>query len=88
MYLLDLDLSLVDKRYVPDELYQETRRCVFKSVFYRMTGEVFKGRVLNDDYLGYVNEVIDNSSNIVGNEPKTIGEFRKVYQKAYKKTIV
>ena len=32
MYLLDLDLSLVDKRFVPDELYEATRRNIFKSL--------------------------------------------------------
>ena len=86
MYLLDLDLSLVDKRYVPDELYQNTRKNIFKCLFYRLTGSGFDGNVLNDDYVEYINRVLDDSSNVAGVEPKTIGEFKRVYQK-YKKTI-
>ena len=39
MYLLDLDLSLVDRRYVPDELYERCLHSVLCSVRGRMFGD-------------------------------------------------
>lgn len=88
MYLLDLDLSLVDKRYIPDELYEETRKQIFRSLFGRLTGTRLNEGVLDDNYLGYMKEIIDKCSENVGHEVKTIGDFKKAYQKTYKKTTV
>lgn len=81
MYLLDLDLSLVDRRYVPDELYESTRRRVFNSLYNRITGEVFNGTVSNDDYLAYMSSFLDKLSNSSDSSVKSIGDVKKVYKK-------
>lgn len=81
MYLLDLDLSLVNKGYVPDELYFLTRQNVFRCVFDRITGCKFKDMVSNDDYFEYCNKIIDFTANAVGYYPKTVSEFKGAYQK-------
>ena len=59
IYLLDLALSLVDKRYIPDELYGATRRSVFESLFQRISGSVITEKVVDDDYVSYMNNLID-----------------------------
>lgn len=87
MYLLDLDLSLVDRRYVPDELYQQTRNSVFRSVFYRMTGLRYVDDVINDDYLEYMKSFVDFCSNYSDFDVKSIGQLKIACQKVYKKTI-
>ena len=87
MYLLDLDLSLVDKRYIPDELYQETRNSVFKSIFYKMTGLLHTEEVLNDDYVGYMTNFVDFCSNYSDSDIKSISQLKTVCKKVYKKTI-
>ena len=81
MYLLDLDLSLVDRRYVPDELYESTRRRVFNSLYNRITGEVFNGNVSNDDYLAYMSSFLEQLSNSSDSSVKSIGDVKKVYKK-------
>ena len=81
MYLLDLDLSLVDRRYVPDELYESTRRRVFNSLYNRITGEVFNGNVSNDDYLAYMSSFLEKLSNSSDSSVKSIGDVKKVYKK-------
>ena len=87
MYLLDLDLSLVDKNYIPDELYWLTRRNIFRCVFNKITGCSFNDKVSNDDYLEYSKRLIDTTANMVGYCPRTICEFKSAYQKVNKKTI-
>ena len=84
MYLLDLDLSLVDKRYIPDELYEATRRSVFESLFQRISGSVITEKVVDDDYVSYMNNLIDVCSNFVDKEVSTIGDFKKAYCKVYR----
>ena len=86
MYLLDLDLSLVDKRYIPDELYENTRRSVFRSLFKRVTGSNFTDIVKYDEYGHYIEKIVDNCSNYVDSDIKTIAQFKEAYQKTYKKT--
>ena len=81
MYLLDLDLSLIDSRYIPDELYEETRRKVFRSLFKRITGEYYSGNVSNDDYLAYMSDLVDYLSNSSDYQVKTIGDVKKTYKK-------
>ena len=88
MYLLDLDLSLVDKRYIPDELYEVTRRNIFRSLFKRVTSCNFTGDVSDDDYAYYMSSIIDRCSNYANRELKTIGEVRSNYPKVYKKTTM
>lgn len=83
MYLLDLDLSLVDRRYVPDELYESTRRRVFNSLYNRITGEVFNGNVSNDDYLAYMSSFLEKLSNSSDSSVKSIEDVKKVYKKDY-----
>lgn len=81
MYLLDLDLSLIDSRYIPDELYEDTRRKVFRSLFKRITGEYYSGNVSNDDYLAYMSDFIDCLSNSSNYQVKTIRDVKKTYKK-------
>lgn len=81
MYLLDLDLSLIDGRYIPDELYEETRKKVFISLFKRITGEYYSGSVSNDDYLAYMSDLVDGLSNSSNYQVKTIGDVKKTYKK-------
>lgn len=81
MYLLDLDLSLVDHRYVPDELYESTRKRVFKSLYNRITGESFDGCVSNDDYLAYMSSFLDRMSNSSDFQVRSIKDVKKVYKK-------
>ena len=81
MYLLDLDLSLVDRRYIPDELYVSTRRSLFKSIYNRITGEYFNGCISNDDYLAYMSNLLDRMSNSSDFQVKTIRDVKKVYKK-------
>lgn len=88
MFLLDLDLSLVDKNYIPDELYSLTRRSVFRCLFNKITDCSFNDNVLNDDYFEYSKKLIDTTANMIGYYPKTIETFKKAYQKVNKKTIV
>lgn len=93
LYLLDLDLSLVDKRYNPDELYSRTTYSVFKSLLLRMIGKLsfdglenFRAKLKageNNEYSIYFRELINRCSNEVGYEVKTLGEVKKVYQKIY-----
>lgn len=84
MYLLDLDLSLVDKRYIPDELYEATRRSIFGSLFNRITGYSYSDAVVNDDYVEYINKVINICSNYVNEEISSIGDFKRAYSKVYR----
>ena len=81
MYLLDLDLSLIDSRYVPDELYEDTRRKVFKSLFKRITGTYYSGNISNDDYLAYMSQLVDYLSNSCNYQVRTIGDVKKTYKK-------
>lgn len=87
MYLLDLDLSLVDKRYVPDELYEITRRSVFRSVYNRIFGDRFTGDVSDDDYNSYMRRLIERCSEEEGYEVKTIGDVKRAYQKRKRTTM-
>ncbi|MBO5120500.1 MAG: hypothetical protein J6C28_02280 [Bacilli bacterium] len=81
MYLLDLDLSLIDSRYIPDELYEDTRKKVFKSLFKRITGTYYSGNISNDDYLAYMSQLVDYLSNSSGFQVKTIKDVKKTYKK-------
>ena len=81
MYLLDLDLSLIDSRYIPDELYEDTRKKVFKSLFKRITGTYYSGNISNDDYLAYMSQLVDYLSNSSGFQVKTIRDVKKTYKK-------
>lgn len=93
MYLLDLDLSLVDRRYIPDELYVNTSYSVFRTILSRVLGEVNDEELFQykngnrDNYREYINKIVDSCSEFSGREVKTIGDVGKIYRKfkkAYK----
>lgn len=95
IYLIDLDLSLVDRNYIPEELYIKTTYNVFKSLHLRITGEIYQNDGLyeyrqklylgnNDEHINYFKKLIELCSDKSGKEIKTLGDVRKVYQKIYK----
>lgn len=82
MYLLDLDLSLVDKRYIPDELYERTMKSVLCGIKEKVLGDSrYDDEVNVEDWESYFNRFIEMSSTILGEEVKTIGEMKQGYQK-------
>ena len=85
MYLLDLDLSLVDRRYVPDELYEATRKSIFRNLYNRVTSDYFNGDVNGDDYFSYMRGIIERCSEYENRELKTIADIKETYPKVYKK---
>lgn len=86
MYLLDLDLSLVDKLYIPDELYERTLHSVLCAVRGKMLGDERCSDVVKDgDYLTYFSRIRDICCDKVGSDVKTIGEFKRSYQKVDKR---
>ena len=95
LYLLDLDLSLVNKEYIPDELYIKTTYSIFKSLLIKITGKLYKNDGLyeyrqklclgnSDEYLNYFKKLMELCSDKSGKEIKTLGDVRKAYQKIYK----
>lgn len=82
MYLLDLDLSLVDKRYVPDELYERTMNSVLCAVRNKLLGESRYDDIVDmgdiDEYFTLLKDV---SSEGIGKEVVTISDMRRGYQK-------
>lgn len=82
MYLLDLDLSLIDRRYIPDELYEKTCISVLCAIKRRLLGDSRRSDAVDVgcylDYFQGIREVCEEES---GREIRTVGEFRKVYQK-------
>lgn len=86
MYLLDLDLSLVDKRYIPDELYERTLHSILCAVRSKILGDERCDDVVKDcDYLDYFKRIRDICSNNFDSGVKTIGQFRRAYQKTDKR---
>lgn len=96
LYLIDLDLSLIDNRYIPDELYAKTSYSVFIALLTRTVGKIYEydgmqgfRRKLklgkSDEYLIYFKQLMERCSNRLDAEIKTIGDLKKVYQKTYTK---
>lgn len=82
MYLLDLDLSLVDKRYIPDELYERCVNSVLCGIRSKVLGEARYGDVVSpDDCDEYFDNIREMCSDTLGRNVKTIGEMRTGYQK-------
>ena len=82
MYLLDLDLSLVDKRYIPDELYERTMSSLLCGIKTKLLDDPrYDDKVQVDDWENYFNRLIEMSSNILGEETTTISDLKKGYQK-------
>lgn len=82
MYLLDLDLSLVDKRYIPDELYERCVNSVLCGVRSKLLGEARYGDVVSPDECDeYFDNLREMCSDALGRNVKTIGEMRTGYQK-------
>ena len=82
MYLLDLDLSLVDKRYIPDELYERTMSSLLCGIKTKLLDDPrYDDKVQVDDWENYFNRLIEMSSTILGEETTTISDLKKGYQK-------
>lgn len=82
MYLLDLDLSLVDKRYIPDELYERTMGSVLCGIKEKVLGDSRYDDAVNvEDWENYLNKFIEMSSTVLGEEVRTIKDMQKGYQK-------
>lgn len=82
MYLLDLDLSLVDTRYVPDELYERCMMSLLCAVRNKVIGDSrFDDVVKNDEYFSYLDGLKNACSDAVGKDAITIGDMRKGYLK-------
>lgn len=82
MYLLDLDLSLVDKRYIPDELYERTMSSILCGIKTKLLDDPrYDDKVQVDDWENYFNRLIEMSSTILGEETTTISDLKKGYQK-------
>ena len=82
MYLLDLDLSLVDKRYIPDELYHRTINSLLCSIRQKLLDDARFDDVVSpeksNEYLQRLKEICSTALN---QEVKTISEMRHGYQK-------
>ena len=82
MYLLDLDLSLVDKRYIPDELYENTMRSVYCGIKSRILGEArYDDDFSVTDWEIDLVKFRDRTSEYLGYEVMNIGDMKKGYQK-------
>lgn len=82
MYLLDLDLSLVDKRYIPDELYERTMKSILCGIKEHVLGEARYDDVVNvTEWNTYFDRLIEVCSTAIGQEAKTIKDIKKGYQK-------
>ena len=82
MYLLDLDLSLVDKRYIPDELYHRTINSLLCSIRQKLLDDARFDDVVSpeksNEYLQRLKEICSTALN---QEVKTISEMKHGYQK-------
>ena len=82
MYLLDLDLSLVDKRYIPDELYHRTINSLLCGIKQKLLNDARRDDVIDpsnyDEYLKRLKEICSSALN---QEVKTIKDMKKGYQK-------
>lgn len=81
MYLIDLDLSLVDKRYIPDELYERTMSSVLCGIRGKLFNDPRHDDKVVDYWESYFNRFIEMSSTVLGEEVKTIGQLQQGYQK-------
>lgn len=82
MYLLDLDLSLVDKRYIPDELYERCMNSLLCAVRQKVIGDSrFDDMVKNDEYFSYLMRLKNDCSEALGKEVVTISDMHNGYSK-------
>ena len=82
MYLLDLDLSLVDTRYVPDELYERCMNSLLCAIRAKVLGDSrFDDFVRDDEYFLYLERLKDACSDVIGREAITISDMKKGYSK-------
>lgn len=82
MYLIDLDLSLVDGRYIPDELYESTMNSLLFGVRSKLLGsDQVKDYVPVEFIDSYLNSLRNMCSEGLGREVKTINDMRCGYQK-------
>lgn len=82
MYLLDLDLSLVDRRYIPDELYERTMNSVLCGMRSKVLGDARYGEVVDLANIdGYFDSLKTICSEGIGKDVLTIDDMRRGYQK-------
>jgi len=95
LYLIDLDLSLIDKRYIPDELYVKTSYNIFIALLSRMVGKIYDNDGMkyfrsnlnlgnSDEYMIYFKKLVEYCSDSLGEEVKTLGDLKRTYQKTYR----
>ncbi len=82
MYLIDLDLSLIDRNTNPDELYFRTINGILCGVRTKILGEArFQDKVESSE-VDYLLRLKDDCSFGLGRSVKTISDMREGYQKA------
>lgn len=82
MYLLDLDLSLVDKRYIPDELYQRTINSLLCGIKQKLLNDARRDDVVSPEQCNeYLQLLKDVCSTGLNKEVKTIKDMKDGYQK-------
>lgn len=82
MYLLDLDLSLVDKRYIPDELYQRTINSLLCGIKEKILGDArYNDTIEPEDCDEYLNRLKEICSTALNEDVKTISQMKQGYQK-------
>lgn len=85
MYLLDLDLSLVDKRYIPDELYHRTINSLLCGIKQKLLGDArYNDTISPEQSIEYLQRLKELCSTALNQEVKTISEMRQGYQKIKK----
>lgn len=96
LYLLDLDLSLINKNYDPEYLYSKTSYNVFFAMHNFITGKISSEDNLEDerlilkegfsnDYSAYFTKLLTNLENESNEKIETVEQCRKTYQRLYEK---
>ena len=82
MYMIDLDLSLVDKRYIPDELYERTMYSLIYSLNKVLLDDYrYSDKINVNDWENYYKYLRELSSTELNQEAETIFEMKRGYQK-------
>lgn len=82
MYLIDLDLSLIDPRYIPEELYCRSVNSVLGGIRECVLGDKKFGDVVKPENCeGYLYHLKDICAYGLGRKVSTIGDMRQGYQK-------
>ena len=85
MYLLDLDLSLIDRNCLPSELYDRCVNSVLCGIRGRIFGdERYQDKVSGDSCDEYLENWREVCSEALGRDAKTISDMREGYSKVKK----